>query len=61
VRHLAATPVGRTVTARAVVTSVAERIIGLDVEAHDAVQLIGQGTHTRAPVELARFERKLRG
>jgi predicted thioesterase len=60
VRHLAATPVGRTVTARATVTSVAGRLIGLDVEAHDGVRLIGQGAHTRAPVELAKFESNLR-
>ena len=57
VRHLSATPVGRTVTARAVVTAVSEKLVSFDVEAHDGVALIGKGTHTRAPVELARFER----
>ena len=61
VRHLAATPIGRTVTARARVTNVTDRLVAFDVEAHDGVQLIGKGTHTRAPVELARFEQRLAG
>lgn len=59
IRHLAATPVGRTVTASATVTSVSEKLVVFDVEAHDGTNLIGKGTHTRAPVELARFERAL--
>jgi fluoroacetyl-CoA thioesterase len=59
VRHLAATPVGRTATARATVTSVTGKLVTFDVEAHDGVRLIGKGTHSRAPVELARFERSL--
>ena len=59
IRHLAATPVGRTVTARATVTSVTGKLVTFDVEAHDGVKLIGTGTHTRAPVELARFMRSL--
>lgn len=59
IRHLAATPLGETVTARATVTAVTEKLVTFDVEAHDGVHLIGRGTHTRAPVELARFERSL--
>lgn len=59
IRHLAATPVGRTVTARARVTKVTEKLIEFEVEAHDGKNLIGKGTHSRAPVELARFERAL--
>ena len=59
IRHLAATPVGRTVTARATVTSVTGKLVTFDVEAHDGVKLIGKGTHTRAPVEMARFMRSL--
>ena len=55
VRHLAATPVGRTVTATAVVTSVEGRAVRFDVRAHDGVQLIGEGTHARAVVDVARF------
>ena len=59
IRHLAPTPVGRTVTARATVTAVSEKLVTFEVEAHDGTNLIGRGTHTRAPVELARFERAL--
>lgn len=60
VRHLTATPVGRTVTAKARVTAVSERTITFDVEAHDGVNLIGTGTHVRAPIELERFKASLR-
>ena len=59
IRHLAATPVGETVTARATVTSVTDKLVAFDVQAHDGTNLIGRGTHTRAPIELARFERAL--
>jgi fluoroacetyl-CoA thioesterase len=59
IRHLAPTPVGGTVTARATVVTVGEKLVAFDVEAHDGTTLIGKGTHTRAPVELARFERAL--
>ena len=59
IRHLAATPVGRTVTARARVTAVASKLITFEVQAHDGVNLIGTGTHSRAPIDLARFERGL--
>jgi fluoroacetyl-CoA thioesterase len=59
IRHLAATPVGLTVTARATVTSMTEKLVAFEVEAHDGTKLIGKGTHTRAPVELARFEKSL--
>ncbi len=59
IRHLAATPVGRTVTARAIVTGISDKLITFDVQAHDGVNLIGKGTHTRAPIDLARFEQAL--
>lgn len=59
IRHLAATPVGRTVIAKAVVTAVSDKLVSFDVQAHDGVALIGRGTHTRAPIDVARFERAL--
>lgn len=59
IRHLMPTPVGRTVTAKAKVTAVSDKLIAFDVQAHDGVNLIGKGTHTRAPVDLARFEQAL--
>jgi fluoroacetyl-CoA thioesterase len=54
VRHLAATPLGRTVTAKARVTSVDGRRIEFAVEAHDGERLIGAGTHERILVRLER-------
>ncbi len=56
VKHLAATPVGFTVTARAEVTSVNDRLITFAVEAHDGAEKIGEGTHTRGVINLERFQ-----
>jgi predicted thioesterase len=61
VKHLAATPVGRTVTATARVISITERGISFAVEADDGIEQIGVGTHARAAIDLARFERRLAG
>jgi predicted thioesterase len=60
VKHTAPTPVGRTVTANATVTAVNGRLVTFAVEAHDGVAQIGAGTHVRALVEVARFEKRLR-
>ena len=57
VKHLAATPVGFTITARAEVVEWNGKTVVFAVEAKDGVELIGQGRHVRAPVELARFNR----
>lgn len=59
VRHLAATPIGRTVTATAEVLSLADRLVTFSVEAHDGIELIGAGTHVRACIDPARFEKRL--
>jgi fluoroacetyl-CoA thioesterase len=59
VKHLAPTPVGRTVTATARLYSVDRRFVKFSVEAHDGVAKIGQGTHVRAVVDLARFNKNL--
>jgi predicted thioesterase len=56
IRHLAATPVGLTVTASAKVLEVDGRIVKFAVEAHDGVERIGDGTHTRAIIDMDRFE-----
>lgn len=57
VRHLAATPVGFTVTTRAEILSWDGKLVTFSVEAHDGVEAIGSGTHVRAPVEASRFDR----
>ena len=55
VRHLAATPVGATVTATAELVEIDNRRLVFRVSAHDERQLIGEGTHERARVQLDRF------
>jgi predicted thioesterase len=55
VSHVAATPVGMEVTATARLVAVEGRQLTLEVEARDAVDLIGAGTHTRVVVTAERF------
>ncbi len=59
VRHLAPSPVGRTVTATARVVEVSGRSIVLAVEAHDGVRKVGDGTHRRGAVNLESFAKRL--
>lgn len=61
VRHLAATPVGRTITATARVTQVSGRRISFSVNATDGQQDIGSGTHERVLIDMARFTAQLAG
>jgi predicted thioesterase len=60
VKHLAATPVGLTVKATAVVTSVEAKTVTFEVSAHDGVEKIGEGRHVRALVHLARFAERVK-
>ena len=55
VRHLAATPVGMDVTARARLVAVDGRKLTYEVEADDAREPIGTGTHERFVVDSDRF------
>jgi predicted thioesterase len=55
VSHIAATPVGMRTIATATVTSVDGRSVVFDVEARDATDVIGRGTHTRVIVTAAKF------
>jgi fluoroacetyl-CoA thioesterase len=59
VRHFAATPVGLRVTARAEVTAVEGRTITFRVEARDEREVIGDGTHERVVVNVARFDERV--
>jgi fluoroacetyl-CoA thioesterase len=59
VRHLAATPVGAKVTLKATVIEVGDNSVTFTVEAHDGVEKIGEGTHTRATVEMSRFMKRV--
>ncbi len=58
IKHLAATPVGMHVRARAVLTRVDGRRLYFNVEAWDEVEKIGEGTHARMIVDSARFNAK---
>jgi predicted thioesterase len=59
VRHIAATPVGMRVTATAEVTAVEGRTIRFRVEARDEKELIGDGTHERVVVNVAKFDQRV--
>jgi fluoroacetyl-CoA thioesterase len=59
VRHIAATPVGMRVTATAEVTGVEGRTIRFRVEARDERELIGDGTHERVVVNVAKFDERV--
>jgi predicted thioesterase len=56
---LAATPQGLTVTAKARLTAVDGRKLTFAVEAHDGVETIGKGSHTRVVVDTPRFMARL--
>ena len=58
VRHIAATPVGMRVTACAELVGIDGRHLTFRVAAHDERELIGDGTHTRVIVNVARFDQR---
>ena len=59
VSHLAATPIGMMVTFTCEVTAVNDRRIQFRVEARDEKDKIGEGTHERAIVNVARFATRM--
>jgi len=59
IRHLAATPVGQSVTAEAEVTGVEDRRIVFVVTARDDVEEIGRGVHERMVVDRQRLTQHL--
>lgn len=59
VRHLAATPPGMVVRARAEVTAVDGRRVTFAVHAWDERELIGEGAHIRVVVDAERFLSRL--
>lgn len=58
IRHLAATPVGRTVRAIARVIAVEAKSVLFEIEAWEGSRKIGDGTHRRGVVDVAEFERR---
>ena len=60
VRHIAATPVGMRVQATAIVQAVEGRTIRFSVEARDEREPIGDGTHERVVVNVAKFDQRVK-
>lgn len=58
-RHLAATPVGASVTCSARVVSIDGKHIGFQIEARDSQDLIAKGFHKRAVIRIARFAERV--
>ncbi len=58
VAHLAATPMGMRVTARAELIALDGRKLTFRVEAYDEVGKIGEGTHERFLIDVPRFMAK---
>ena len=59
VRHIAATPVGMRVSATATLEKVDGRTLSFRVEARDERELIGDGTHERVVVNVAKFDQRV--
>jgi predicted thioesterase len=59
VRHFAATPIGMKVRATAEVIKVEGRTLSFRVEAQDERELIGDGSHERVVVNVARFDQRV--
>jgi fluoroacetyl-CoA thioesterase len=59
IAHLAATPIGMSATFRSEVIAVDDRRVTFRVEAFDEKEKIGEGTHERAVIDVARFATRL--
>lgn len=59
IHHLAPTPLGMEVVARAELLSVDGRKLTFRVEARDGRELVGEGTHQRMIINVARFRERV--
>ena len=59
IRHLAPTPIGRTVVATARVIEISGRSVLFAVEAHDGERKIGEGRHRRGAVNTEKFAQRM--
>lgn len=60
VNHVAATPVGMNVTAEVELIEVEGKSLLFRVSCRDNIGLIGEGTHRRAIIDVARFNQRVR-
>ncbi len=58
-RHLAPTPLGKTVRVRAEVLSVEKNVVTFHALAWDELEQIGESTHKRAIIDVERFLRRV--
>jgi len=61
VAHIAATPIGTWVDITVTVTAAEGRSISFNIEAHDAVEKICRGTHSRFVVDVTKTISRLQG
>ena len=54
-KHLSASPIGATIVATAQLTAIEGRKLTYHVEAHDSVEKVAEGTHTRFVVDSRKF------
>jgi predicted thioesterase len=54
-KHLAASPIGATIVSSARLTAIEGRKLTYNVEAHDSVEKVAEGTHTRFIVDSRTF------
>lgn len=59
-KHLAATPVGAQVRVVSRLMKIEGRIYSLEIEAFDEIEKIGEATHQRAAVTMAKFAERVR-
>jgi fluoroacetyl-CoA thioesterase len=59
IKHLAASPIGMAVTFTAEVIGTSDRRIQFRVEARDEKEKIGEGTHERAIINIAKFATRM--
>jgi len=60
VRHISATPAGRSVTGEAEVSRIDGRRIEFTIRATEGTEVIGIGTHERVIIDLAKFSHQLK-
>ncbi|MFB5599253.1 MAG: thioesterase family protein [Nitrososphaeraceae archaeon] len=58
IKHLAATPVGSTITLEANIETVEDRKVMFHVNAYDNIEKIGEGRHERFVINIPRFKAK---
>jgi predicted thioesterase len=61
VKHLAPTPVGATVSIRAEIVDIDERLVKFKARIYDETEQIGEAEHDRAVIEVERFLRRVAG